>query len=101
MPGVIISSAASFRVGGEMPTRISPPTRALRAGTAFWLWVGSRGEIIDILTEIFLQRDTAAWVTLLIDAGVPCAPVQTIDQVFHAPQVIAREMVVEARIPTA
>ena len=63
--------------------------------------VEHRGELIDILTEIFLQRDTAAWVTLLIDAGVPCAPVQTIDQVFHAPQVIAREMVVEVSHPTA
>ncbi|MBI2352407.1 MAG: CoA transferase [Deltaproteobacteria bacterium] len=63
--------------------------------------VEHRGELIDILTEIFLQRDTAAWMTLLIDAGVPCAPVQTIDQVFHAPQVIAREMVVEIPHPTA
>jgi len=63
--------------------------------------VEHRGELIDILTEIFLQRDTAAWVTLLIDTGVPCAPVQTIDQVFLAPQVIAREMVVEVPHPTA
>ncbi len=63
--------------------------------------VEHRGELIDILTEIFLQRDTAAWMTLLIDAGVPCAPVQTIDQVFLAPQVIAREMVVEVPHPTA
>lgn len=63
--------------------------------------VEHRGELIDILTEIFLQRDTAAWVTFLIDAGVPCAPVQTIDQVFLAPQVIAREMVVEVPHPTA
>ena len=63
--------------------------------------VEHRGELIDILTEILLQRDTAAWVTLLIDAGVPCAPVQTIDQVFLAPQVIAREMVVEVPHPTA
>ena len=63
--------------------------------------VEHRGELIDILTEIFLQRDTAAWMTLLIDAEVPCAPVQTIDQVFLAPQVIAREMVVEISHPTA
>ncbi len=63
--------------------------------------VEHRGELIDILTEIFLQRDTAAWMTLLIGAGVPCAPVQTIDQVFLAPQVIAREMVVQVPHPTA
>ena len=63
--------------------------------------VEHRGELIDILTEIFLKRDSAAWMTLLIDAGVPCAPVQTIDQVFLAPQVIAREMVVQVPHPTA
>ena len=63
--------------------------------------VEHRGELIDILTEIFLQRDTAAWMTLLIDAGVPCAPVQTIDQVLLSPQVIAREMVVQVPHPTA
>ena len=63
--------------------------------------VEHRKELIDILAEIFLQRDTAAWMTLLIDAGVPCAPVQTIDQVLLSPQVVERKMVVEVPHPTA
>ena len=63
--------------------------------------VEHRKELIDILAEIFLQRDTAAWMTLLIDAGVPCAPVHTIDQVLLSPQVVERKMVVEVPHPTA
>jgi crotonobetainyl-CoA:carnitine CoA-transferase CaiB-like acyl-CoA transferase len=32
---------------------------------------------------------------------VPCAPVQTIDQVFQAPQVLHRDMLLEVEHPTA
>jgi CoA:oxalate CoA-transferase len=38
---------------------------------------------------------------LLTDAEVPCAPVQTIDQVFQAPQVLQRDMLIEVDHPTA
>jgi len=34
-------------------------------------------------------------------AEVPCAPIQTIDQVFAAPQVGHRDMLVEVEHPTA
>jgi crotonobetainyl-CoA:carnitine CoA-transferase CaiB-like acyl-CoA transferase len=37
------------------------------------------------------------WLDGLAAAGVPCSPVNTIDQVFADPQVIAREMVVKMR----
>ncbi len=35
-----------------------------------------------------------------MDAGVPCAPVQTIDQVFRTPQVLQRQMLTEVEHPT-
>jgi len=54
-----------------------------------------------VLTEIFFSRTTTAWVNTLTAADVPCAPVQTIDQVFAAPQVLHREMLVEIDHPTA
>ncbi len=63
--------------------------------------VEHREVLIRILTDIFLKRDTDAWMTLLSDAGIPCAPVQTIDQVFRAPQVLNREMLVEVQHPAA
>ena len=41
------------------------------------------------------SRDTADWVSALEDAGVSCGPVNTIDQTFNDPHVLAREMVIE------
>lgn len=63
--------------------------------------VENREVLIQILATVFRQRDTATWMILLTEAGVPCAPVQTIDQVFNAPQVKHREMVTEVQHPTA
>ncbi len=63
--------------------------------------VAHRQALIAILSEIFLTRATADWINLLNQAEVPCAPVQTIDQVFTAPQVLHRDMLVEVDHPTA
>jgi len=63
--------------------------------------VEHRAELIRILTTVFLKRGTAAWIELLTGAGIPCAPVNTIDQVFSAPQVLHREMLIEVEHPTA
>jgi crotonobetainyl-CoA:carnitine CoA-transferase CaiB-like acyl-CoA transferase len=63
--------------------------------------VENRAALIDILGQTFVARDTEAWLKLLNEAEVPCAPVQTVDQVFSAPQVLHREMVVEVDHPKA
>lgn len=63
--------------------------------------VEHRAELISVLTDLFLERDTSTWITLLGDAGIPCSPVQTIDQVFGSPQVHHREMLVQVQHPTA
>jgi formyl-CoA transferase len=63
--------------------------------------VQNREVLIPVLLEIFLGRETDAWIKLLNEAEVPCAPVQTVDQVFKAPQVLHREMLVEVEHPTA
>jgi formyl-CoA transferase len=63
--------------------------------------VENRRELIAILSKTFLQRRNDAWFKLLTDAEVPCAPVQTIDQVFQAPQVLQRDMLIEIDHPTA
>ncbi|HEY5656308.1 MAG TPA: CoA transferase [Myxococcota bacterium] len=45
--------------------------------------------------EVALAARTAAeWLALLSDAGVPCAPIQNVQQVLEDPQVAARNMVV-------
>jgi crotonobetainyl-CoA:carnitine CoA-transferase CaiB-like acyl-CoA transferase len=63
--------------------------------------VENRKELIALLEKIFLTRTTMEWVTVLTAADVPCAPVQTIDQVFAAPQVLHRNMLLEVDHPTA
>jgi formyl-CoA transferase len=63
--------------------------------------VENRGVLIAAVSEIFLGRETDAWLKLLNEAEVPCAPVQTVDQVFKAPQVLHREMLVQVEHPTA
>ena len=63
--------------------------------------VAHRQELIPLLTEVFLKRDTASWIRLLSESGIPCAPVQTIDQVFSDPQVLHRKMLLEVEHPTS
>jgi formyl-CoA transferase len=63
--------------------------------------VENRAELIALLSEMFLQRNNETWFKLLTAAEVPCAPVQSIDQVFQAPQVLHRDMLMEVEHPTA
>jgi crotonobetainyl-CoA:carnitine CoA-transferase CaiB-like acyl-CoA transferase len=63
--------------------------------------VENRNALVAAIAEIFQGRQTDAWLALLNEAEVPCAPVQTIDKVFMAPQVLHREMLVDVEHPTA
>lgn len=63
--------------------------------------VENRETLIAILSKIFLSRRSDQWIAVLNRARVPCAPVQTLDQVFSAPQVLEREMLVAVDHPTA
>ncbi len=56
--------------------------------------VAHRSECVQTLSEIF-QTDTAAhWVEVISDAGVPCGPINRVDDVVNDAQVRARNMVV-------
>ena len=56
------------------------------------LRVGNRDRLIPKVEAITRTRTTAAWMAALEAAEVPCAPVNTVDQVFADPQVQARGM---------
>jgi formyl-CoA transferase len=62
--------------------------------------VQNREALIPILQEIFAAEDIAHWLHEIAAAGIPCGPVQSIDQVLTDPQVLAREMVWTASHPT-
>ncbi|GAB4173586.1 MAG: CaiB/BaiF CoA-transferase family protein [Thalassobaculales bacterium] len=54
--------------------------------------VVNREALVPMVAELMGSRTTAQWVAALEPAGVPCSPVNTLDQVFEDPQVKARGM---------
>ena len=56
--------------------------------------VKHRDELIAILKPIFLRRTASEWLSALEAAGIPCGPINTLDQVFAEPQVKSREMLI-------
>ena len=52
--------------------------------------VRHREELTAALTHISTQRTTAQWIVALEAAQVPCGPINTLDQVYADPHVVAR-----------
>ena len=63
--------------------------------------VQHREVLIPVLQECFETQEIGCWLRALAAAGIPCGPVQTIDQVFADPQVLARNMLWTVPHPTA
>jgi formyl-CoA transferase len=59
--------------------------------------VTNRHIVIPMLNEIFGQRDSAAWMQLFDEIGIPSAPINNIEQVFNDPQVQARGLKASAQ----
>lgn len=57
--------------------------------------VANRESLIPPIAAAMAARTTAAWIDALEAAGVPCGPINTIDQVFADPQVRHRAMIAE------
>jgi crotonobetainyl-CoA:carnitine CoA-transferase CaiB-like acyl-CoA transferase len=69
---------------GDLEHRFPDPTDRL----------AGRDEIVGVIAERLRVESSALWIERLWEAGVPSAPVQTVDQVLRDPQVLHREMVV-------
>lgn len=52
-----------------------------------------------ILIDRISQRPLAHWLELLAQAGIPCAPIQSIDQVVQDPQLAERSLLVDLPHP--
>jgi formyl-CoA transferase len=61
--------------------------------------VKNRQELIELLKPIFLEKTANEWLTTLEAAGIPCGPINTLDQVFAQPQVEARQMLIHMQHP--
>ena len=63
--------------------------------------VRNREALIPLVEEFVASRTTAQWLEGLAARGVPCGPVNEIDQVFADPQVRYRNMTVDLPHPLA
>ena len=63
--------------------------------------VVNRAAIVPEVARLVAQRTSAEWIALLEREGVPCSPINSLDQVFADPQVKARDMVVRMDHPGA
>ncbi|MEZ5817436.1 MAG: CaiB/BaiF CoA-transferase family protein [Hyphomicrobiaceae bacterium] len=63
--------------------------------------VENRDALDPILDELMQKKTTAEWVEALEGAGVPCGPINNIQEVFENPQVVARGLKVDIPHPTA
>ena len=58
--------------------------------------VNNRKHICDVIQQSLKQYGSAHWLEKLKQCSVPCGPINTIDQVFEDPQVLARGIVISA-----
>ncbi|MDF2502210.1 MAG: yfdE 2 [Anaerosporomusa subterranea] len=58
-------------------------------------------ELKVILDAVFKVKTIDQWMKALEAAGVPCAPINTVDKIINDPQIKAREMIVELEHPVA
>ncbi|AOI78407.1 MULTISPECIES: CaiB/BaiF CoA transferase family protein [Burkholderia] len=61
--------------------------------------VRHRDTLVPILAEMVKARDKADWIGALEAAGVPCGPINDLDEVFDNEQVVARGMQVSLPHP--
>jgi len=63
--------------------------------------VRNRDSLIPKLVEIFLTRTKSWWIEELEKVGVPCGPINTLEEVFTDPQILSRSMVMNVDHPVA
>jgi len=63
--------------------------------------VANRAELTRIISEITAKRSMRHWLDALEGAGVPCGPINNLEQVFAEPQAMARGLRMELPHPTA
>ena len=63
--------------------------------------VRHRDILVPLLAEMVRTRTKQQWIDLLEAAGVPCGPINNLDEVFVNPQVAARKLRIDLPHPTA
>ena len=63
--------------------------------------VDNRLELQEILDPFFAEKTVGETIETLRGAGIPCGPINNLEQVLNEPQILAREMVVDIDVPIA
>jgi len=63
--------------------------------------VKNRLQLNKLIEKALASKTQAEWVETLNQAGIPCGPIYTIDQVFKDPQVLHQKMFLEVEHPKA
>jgi crotonobetainyl-CoA:carnitine CoA-transferase CaiB-like acyl-CoA transferase len=63
--------------------------------------VEHRQSLVPLLMPVLKQRSTQEWLSALETVGVPCGPINTLDQVFADPQVQHRQLAIQLPHPEA
>lgn len=63
--------------------------------------VANRAVLVPLLRQATVMRTSADWIAALEAAGVPCGPINRIDEVFADPQVVARGLHIDLPHPLA
>jgi crotonobetainyl-CoA:carnitine CoA-transferase CaiB-like acyl-CoA transferase len=61
--------------------------------------VANRTELIPLIRQATVFKTTSEWVTALEKAGVPCGPINDLQQMFADPQVLARGLRIDLPHP--
>jgi formyl-CoA transferase len=65
------------------------------------LRMANREDCTAILAQALQQKTTAEWIALLETVGVPCGPINRLDQVYADPQVQLRGLKIDVPHPKA
>jgi CoA:oxalate CoA-transferase len=61
------------------------------------LRVQNRPALVAEIEKCLARKPIQHWIDVLNEAGVPCAPINTIDKLFDHPQLLARNMIVQVQ----
>jgi len=62
--------------------------------------VQNREILLPLVAELLVGKGCEEWMDLLVEASVPCGPVNNMEALFNDPQIKQRGMVVEVQHPT-
>jgi formyl-CoA transferase len=62
--------------------------------------VENRETLLPLVAEVMASKTCDEWMKLLVEAAIPCGPVNNMESLFNDPQIVHRGMIAEVPHPT-